>query len=279
VLAHFGIRKYLPTTDGISKEKKNRVYEVNNNQYTIPNEELTQWRDAFDLATAAIKARSNDANWNWNDATERPLNESSTIIASFVARGKKRRRYKYERKYWWLHMKALKEELDNISQRELEMRECTTKLLKLEGICNVRSALEYIGRQFVCAGSKESVGTILSQLSEQKTFGSYLQNVCNLNNITLESVKECFNNLYDASLKDTNDYRDEIVICAEYWDVNEIIALSAIFRHFHVKFIYWDRVSTEAEFPYEVPYWLPTLEYHKPRFAETMRHFGCHDLD
>ena len=65
-------------------------------------------------------------------------------------------------------------------------------------------------------------------------------------------MKKCFDNLYDASLKDANSHRDGIVVCAKYWDVNETIALGTIFAYFHVKFIYWDKTERETEFPYKI---------------------------
>jgi len=88
-------------------------------------------------------------------------------------------------------------------------------------------------------------------------------------------VKKCFdNNLYDVSLKDAHSHRDEIVVCAKYWDVNEMIALGAIFTYFHVKFIYWDKDEKETEFPYKVPYWLPALDYYRRVIAKELSLFA-----
>jgi len=186
VLAHFGIQKYLPTTDAISKGK-------DSSQYTVPAEELTQWRDAFDLAITFIKvltmrlakfdykhvpdlgSKGVDY-WKVHDKLRQNLEEPKKRIAELAAKRDTKKRASMEskkhkflypdppfpknyietKKYEYVNdAKRLKMEGEyimdnvfiNVPKREFEVRECTAKLLKLEGICDVRSALEYIGRQ------------------------------------------------------------------------------------------------------------------------------------
>ncbi|CAG8437589.1 10512_t:CDS:2 [Ambispora gerdemannii] len=124
-------------------------------------------------------------------------------------------------------IKKMDEELINLllekKDEEFELRERTTRLFKLQNICNISSKTE--NKPFTL---REPVDKILQRLHEQKIFKKCLQKTCELNDVHLEAVKKYLVGLYHTSSKGLHGHGDEIVVCAKDWEVNEMIALCVI---------------------------------------------------
>jgi len=51
-------------------------------------------------------------------------------------------------------------------------------------------------------------------------------------NLNVESVKACVAGLYDKSCKGWHGHDYYTAICEKYWNPNEVVALTLIFRHY-----------------------------------------------
>ncbi|CAG8493306.1 5350_t:CDS:2, partial [Scutellospora calospora] len=122
---------------------------------------------------------------------------------------------------------------------EAELVARSTELFKLRGICNIRSALDFI-QSGDPLGSRGTDDYLVENLNfKDLRFKKCLEETCEMNNVNVEAVKKCIGGLYHNSSKELDGY-GKIVIYAKDWAVNEIIALGLIFKYFRVPFEYWN---------------------------------------
>ncbi|CAG8434367.1 7838_t:CDS:2 [Scutellospora calospora] len=98
---------------------------------------------------------------------------------------------------------------------------------------------------------REAADYLVENLNGDPRFLKCLEKTCEMNYVNLEAVKKCIGGLYQISSNDIYDYGN-ITIYAKDWVVNEIIALSLIFKYFGIPFRYLNENRQEVNFPYEI---------------------------
>ncbi|KAF0382306.1 histidine-rich protein [Gigaspora margarita] len=152
------------------------------------------------------------------------------------------------------------EEVDKLKEKQkddaLDFFLRSQELVRLQRVCNVRAALEYVRS---CISSKkgedtllyEPVDKVLERLSNDQRFKEYLIKTCEKNQVNIEAVKKCISGLCHTSSKELHGY-DKVVIFEKDWAVNEIIALGLIFKYYGIPFEYMNANEQLVKFSYKL---------------------------
>ncbi|CAG8635253.1 6792_t:CDS:2, partial [Paraglomus occultum] len=155
-------------------------------------------------------------------------------------------------------------EIADQKKAEHPLRANKARTYRLEKICDIKAALEYIWALILSKNPskrRESIDAVLQWWFEKNS--ELLQKTCEANELNVESVKACVAGLYDASCKRRHGREYRIVIFAEYWNPNEVFALALLLKHHDLQFTYSDTTDTtdmtvtdvdrrDAKFPYDL---------------------------
>ncbi|CAG8729347.1 5979_t:CDS:2, partial [Acaulospora morrowiae] len=165
-----------------------------------------------------------------------------------------------------------REKLDltnRITKLENDVKDRTELLLRSKGMCNVRGALEFIRStnrlQDKIISFREPTDNVLTRLTQDERFISYLNQTCSLNNSQYKDVEGCVGGLYYTALKKKlRGHDNDVEIYARDWSVNEVLALGALLRYYNILYYYYDDQGDLAEYPYKLakyPYKLAEYTY------------------
>ncbi|CAG8617285.1 11653_t:CDS:2, partial [Funneliformis mosseae] len=102
----------------------------------------------------------------------------------------------------------------HITNLENIVKHCTELLLRSKGICNVRGALEFIRSTDKIISFRESTDNVLTRLTQDAKFISYLKQTCLFNNSQYKDVERCMGGLYHTASKKLHSHDKDIEIDA-----------------------------------------------------------------
>ncbi|CAG8629716.1 19316_t:CDS:2 [Gigaspora margarita] len=122
-----------------------------------------------------------------------------------------------------------KVELSNhITNLKNDVKHRTELLLRSKRMCNVRGALEFIRSTDKTISFREPTDNVLTRLTQDAKFISYLKQACLLNNSQYKDVERCMGGLYHTASKKLHGHDKDIEIDARDWSVNEVLALDEL---------------------------------------------------
>ena len=104
--------------------------------------------------------------------------------------------------------------------------------------------------RFDLSKSFEPVDVVFLSLFEE--YSEDLQKTCEKNKLNVKSVKACVAGLYDKSCKRRHVGEYYVAIWAKYWNPNEVVALSLIFKYGSIRYRYINEDGRPAISPYKI---------------------------
>ncbi|CAG8707375.1 23135_t:CDS:2, partial [Gigaspora rosea] len=98
---------------------------------------------------------------------------------------------------------------------------------------------------------EEPVDNTLLRLSQDQKFTDFLQKSCNDNHARYEDVKKCVSGLYHQVSKNFHGH-GSIMISAQTWSPNEILALMVILKYYKVPWSYSNTNGVLEDCPYKI---------------------------
>ncbi|KAF0507184.1 maltose o-acetyltransferase [Gigaspora margarita] len=150
-----------------------------------------------------------------------------------------------------------KVELSNhITNLKNDVKHRTELLLRSKRMCNVRGALEFIRStirsQDKTISFREPTDNVLTRLTQDAKFISYLKQACLLNNSQYKDVERCMGGLYHTASKKLHGHDKDIKIDARDWSVNGVLALGILLRYYNISYSYYNDQGELAEYPYKL---------------------------